>query len=147
LESSIGVAMRRRYFPNRMPITTRPNSASAIARYAETARSGHGISRCAAEDLEAAFEVALDEFELLGGVTRGVFKGSGGETLIETANALESLKAGANKDFAAVARVAEALDEAGFFEAVENTGDGAGGETGVAGKIAGGEGSLRITGH
>ena len=112
-------------------------------------RSGKLAEFCGlvAEDLEAAFEVALDEFELLGGVTRGVFKGSGGETLIETANALESLKAGANKDFAAVARVAEALDEAGFFEAVENTGDGAGGETGVAGKIAGGEGSLRITGH
>ena len=100
-----------------------------------------------AEDLEAAFEVVLDEFEFLCGVAGGVLEGGGGEALVKATNALEGFEAGADKDFAAVARVAEALDEAGFFEAVEDAGDGTGGQAGVAGEVAGGEGSLRITGH
>lgn len=100
-----------------------------------------------AEDLEAAFEVGLHEFEFLGRVAGGVFEGGGGEALVKATNALECVEAGADKDFATVARVAEALDEAGFFEAVKDAGDGAGGEARVAGKVAGGERALRITGH
>ena len=100
-----------------------------------------------AEDLEAAFEVGLHEFELLRGIAGGVFEGGGGEPLVKATNALKGFEAGADKDLAAVAGVAEAFDEAGFFEAVENAGDGTGGQAGVSGKIAGGEGSLRITGH
>ena len=100
-----------------------------------------------AEDLEAAFEVVFDELEFLGRVARGVFEGGGGEALVKATNSLKGFEAGADKDFAAVARVAEALDEAGFFEAVKDAGDGASGKAGVASKVARGEGALRITGH
>lgn len=76
-----------------------------------------------------------------------MLEGGGGEAFVEAGDALEGFEAGADKDFAAVAGIAEALDEAGFFEAVEDARDGAGGQAGVAGEIASGDGSLRITGH
>ena len=76
-----------------------------------------------------------------------MLEGGGGQALIKAADALEGFEAGADKDFAAVAGIAKAFDEAGFFEAVEDAGDGAGGQAGVASDVAGGEGSLGITGH
>ena len=100
-----------------------------------------------AEDLEAAFEVGLDEFEFLCRIVGGMLDGSGGEALVKATNALKGFEAGADKHFTAVARVAETLDEASPFEAIENAGDGAGSQAGVAGEVAGGEGSLRITRH
>ena len=112
-------------------------------RFAELAE----LCGLVAEDLEAALEVGLHEFELLSGVAGGVLEGGCGEALVKTTNTLKSFEARADKDLAAVARVAEALDEAGFFEAIENAGDGASGQPCVAGKIASGQGALRITGH
>ena len=50
------------------------------------------------------------------------------------------LPCGADKDFATVDGVAIAFDEASFFEAVEDAGDGAGGQTGGAGEVSGGGG-------
>ena len=107
----------------------------------------HFFSGLVAEDAEAAFEVVLDEFEFFRGVAGGVLEGSGGQALIEAADALKGFEAGADKDFAAVAGIAKAFDEAGFFEAIEDAGNGAGGQTGMAGDITGGEGALGITGH
>jgi hypothetical protein len=100
-----------------------------------------------AEDAEAAFQKVLDEFKFFRRITRGVLEGGGGQALIEAGDALEGVEAGADKDFAAVAGIAEAFDEAGFFEAVEDAGDGAGGQTGMAGDVTGGEGALGITRH
>jgi hypothetical protein len=112
-------------------------------RFAELAE----LCGLVAEDLEAAFEVGLHEFELFCGVAGGVLEGGCGEALVKTTNTLKSFEARADKDLAAIARVAEALDEASLFEAIENAGDGAGGEASVAGEVAGCKGSLRITGH
>jgi hypothetical protein len=121
-----------------------PQDGSACGRrFAELAE----LCGLVAEDLEAAFEVGLHEFELFCGVAGGVLEGGCGEALVKTTNTLKSFEARADKDLAAVARVAEALDEAGFFEAIENAGDGASGQPCVAGKIASGQGALRITGH
>ncbi len=101
-----------------------------------------------AEDVEAAFQIVLDEFEFFRGVAGSVLEGGGSQALIKAADALEGFEAGADKDFAAVAGIAEAFDEARFFEAVEDAGDGAGGQTGMAGDVAGGERPpLGITGH
>ena len=100
-----------------------------------------------AEDAEAALEVILDEFEFLSRIARGVLEGGGGQAFVEAGDALHGLEAGADKDFAAVAGIAEAFDEAGLFEAVEDASDGAGGQTGMAGDVPGGEGALGITGH
>jgi len=86
-----------------------------------------------AEHLETAFEVVLHEFEFLRRIAGGVLEGGGGEAFVEAGDALEGFETGADKDFAAVTGVAEALDEAGFFEAVEDSSDGAGGQTSVAG--------------
>jgi hypothetical protein len=99
------------------------------------------------EDAEAAFQIVLDEVKFFRGIAGGVLERGGGEALIEAADALKGFHTGADKDFAAVAGIAKAFDEAGFFEAVEDAGDGAGGQTGMAGDVTGGEGSLRITGH
>src|SRR5580692_4634361 len=98
-------------------------------------------------DSKAALQVVLDQLELFGRITGGMLERGGGETLVEAADALEGLHAGADKDFAAVDGVAIAFDEAGFFEAIEDAGDGAGGQAGGAGEVSGGEGALRITGH
>src|ERR1700688_4507694 len=77
-----------------------------------------------------------------------MLEGGGGEAFVEAADTLEGLHAGADEDFAAVAGVAEALDEAGFFEAIEDAGDGAGGQDGGAGEVSRGERPLlRITRH
>jgi hypothetical protein len=100
-----------------------------------------------AKDFEAALEEALDQLKFFGRITGGVLEGGGSKSLVETGDALEGFEAGADKDLAAVAGIAKAFDEAGFFEAVENAGDGTGGKAGVAGEVACGEGSLRITGH
>ena len=100
-----------------------------------------------AEDLEAALEIVLDQFEVFGGIAGGVLEGGGSDAFIEVADALEGVHARADEDFAAVAGIAEAFDEAGFFETVENAGDGASGETGGARDVSGGERSLGITGH
>jgi len=100
-----------------------------------------------AEDAEAALEVVLDEFEFFCRIARGVLEGGCGQALIEAGDTLQGFEAGADEDFAAVAGIAESLDEAGFFEAVEDAGDGAGGQTGMAGDVSGGEGTLGITGH
>jgi hypothetical protein len=100
-----------------------------------------------AEDFEAALEIALDQFEVFGGVAGGVLEGGGSDAFIEAADALEGVHARADENFAAVARIAEAFDEAGFLKTVEDAGDRTGGETGGAGDVSGGEGSLGITGH
>ena len=99
------------------------------------------------KDFEAALEETLDQLKFFGRITGGVLEGGGSESLVKTADALESLQARADEDFAAVAGVAEAFHEAGFFEAVKDAGDGAGGQTGGAGEVAGGDGALSITGH
>lgn len=76
-----------------------------------------------------------------------MLEGGGGEALVEAGDALEGFETWADEDFAAVAGIAEAFDEASFFKTVEYTGDGAGGKASMAGKVAGGEGALGITGH
>jgi hypothetical protein len=76
-----------------------------------------------------------------------MFERGGSETFVETSYALEGFGSRADKDFAAVGGDAKAFDEAGFFEAVEDAGDGAGGQAGGAGEVSGGEGPLGITGH
>ena len=76
-----------------------------------------------------------------------MFKSGCGEACVKTTEALECFRAGADEDLAAVAGIAEAFDEAGFFEAVEDAGDGAGGQAGCTGELAGGERGLGITGH
>jgi len=106
-----------------------------------------GLGGLIAKDFEAALEKALDQLKLFGRITGGVLEGGGGEALVKTTDALESLEAGSDEDFAAVAGIAEALDEAGFFEAVEDAGDGAGGEAGGAGEVTSGDGAQGITGH
>ena len=126
-----------------MALRQKRQQSSRTPHYGELLELGGLVS----EDLEAAFEVGLHEFEFLRRIGGGVLERGGGEALVKATNALECVEAGADKDFAAVARVAEAFDESGFFEAVENAGDGAGGEASVAGKVAGGERALRITGH
>jgi len=100
-----------------------------------------------AEDAEAAFQIVLDEFKFFRGIAGSVLEGGGRQALIETADALKGFHTGADEDFAAIAGIAKALDEAGFFEAVEDAGDGAGGQTGMAGDVTGGKGALGITGH
>jgi hypothetical protein len=100
-----------------------------------------------AEDLKASLEITADQLEFLGGKAGGQLEGSGRKAFIETADSLEGFGEGTDKDLAAVAGVAKALDEAGFFEAIQNAGDSAGGQTGSAREISGGEGRLRITGH
>src|ERR1700751_5317306 len=76
-----------------------------------------------------------------------MFERGGGQAEVKPAEALEGFGAGPDEDFATIAGITEALDEAGFFETVEDTGDGAGGETGGAGEVAGGQGPFGITGH
>lgn len=88
-----------------------------------------------------------DQLEFLGGIAGGQLQGSRGEALVKMANTFEGLGERVDKDFAAIAGVAKALDESGFFETVQYAGDGAGGQTGGAGEISGGEGRLGITGH
>ena len=101
-----------------------------------------------ADDLEGALEVVRDEGKFLGGIASGELQGGGGYAFVEMADALEGFRAGTDEDFAAVTGVAEAFDEARFFEAVEDAGDGASGEAGGAGEVASGEGlALGITGH
>ena len=101
-----------------------------------------------ANDSKAALQVVLDQLELFGRITGGVLEGGGGKAFVKAADALESFRAGADEDFTAVAGVAKAFDEAGFFEAIEDAGDGAGGQTGGAGEVSGGKRPpLRITGH
>jgi len=106
-----------------------------------------GLGGLITKDFEVALEKVLDQLKFLGRITGGVLEGGGGEALVKTTDALESLQAGADKDFAAVAGIAKAFDEACFFEAVEDSGDGAGGQTGGAGEVAGSDGALGITGH
>ena len=100
-----------------------------------------------AEDLEAAFQVVLDEFELFRRITRGVLKGGSGEALVHSADSLKGFGTGADEYFAAVAGVAKAFDEAGLFQAVEDASDGAGGQASGAGEVSRCEWSLRITRH
>ena len=76
-----------------------------------------------------------------------MFERGGSETFVETSYALEGFGLRADKDFAAVDGVAIAFDEASFFEAIENAGDGASGKAGGAGEVSRGEGPLRITRH
>jgi len=100
-----------------------------------------------AKDLKTALQIVLDQFELLGRIAGGVLERGGSEAFVEAADSLQGLQAWADKDFATVDGVAIAFDEAGFFKAVEDAGDGTGGQTGGAGEVSGGERSLRITGH
>ena len=100
-----------------------------------------------ANDSKAALQIVLDQLELFGRITGGVLERGGGEAFVEAADTLEGFHAGADKDFAAVDGVAIAFDEASFFEAIENAGDGASGKAGGAGEVSRGEGALRITRH
>src|SRR4249920_1319353 len=130
----------------RHSIAENGKKARAILRRARLLGLGE-LGGLFAEDAEAALEVVLDELELFRGKTGGVLEGGRGQALVKAGDALEGIEAGADKDFAAVAGIAKAFDEAGFFEAVKDPGDGAGGQTGMAGDVTGGEGALGITGH
>ena len=97
--------------------------------------------------MEIALEEVLDQLEFLCRIAGSVFEGGGGKAGVKPSEALKGFGAGTHEDFAPVAGIAKALDEAGFFEAVEDAGDGASGKTGGAREVAGGKGPIGITRH
>ena len=99
------------------------------------------------EDAERSLHIVVDQSKFRGGITGGELHHAFGKPFVEAAEAVEGFGEGPDKDFTAVGRIAKALDEAGLFEAVQDSCDGAGGEAGGAGQLASSEVILRITGH
>jgi hypothetical protein len=100
-----------------------------------------------AKDPQGSLHVLVDGLQLPGREAGGQIHHGCSQAFVEPAEPTECLGQGADEDFTAVSRVAEALDEAGVFKAVEDAGNGTGRQAGGASEISCCRGPLLITSY